>query len=227
MIFTENQKTILSVDFDRDSTCRQKCPYCYVENMENIYPTYLAKVERNSEKSENYEKFADKLNKEYEKIKKSRAKKYKRMEKVPVRIYGSGDFVPSHYEWLKLLDFRFFMFSKNLCFEDYVEYIPKLLKIDNLTMLNLSFDKYRLDKYSNIEEYKDQSKIRINFTGTPDEFEEHKDEYHFDVFFNIDKRKKKGREKASEFEETCPAECGKLDLQKACTYCNKCTGVQI
>jgi len=45
--------------------------------------------------------------------------------------------------------------------------------------------------------------------------------YEFDVFFNIVKTKT-GKEAASHHKEACPADAGKLRLQKACSYCNKC-----
>ncbi len=101
--FTGNQKTILSIDFDRGSTCMQTCDYCYVNNMERIYPSYLSKITRNSEKTktpEGRKEFADSLNSEYTKARNSKSKQFEHLDRIPVRVYGSGDFVPEHYETL-------------------------------------------------------------------------------------------------------------------------------
>ena len=113
--FTENTKTILSVDFDRQSTCLQFCDYCYVDTMERIYPTYLNKITKNSMIAKNNpQKITESLNLEYKKYRSSRSKKYRRLEKLPVRIYGSGDYLPIHLKVLKQLKFKFFIISKNV-----------------------------------------------------------------------------------------------------------------
>ena len=95
--FTMNSKTLLSVDFARFKTCPQICDYCYVGNLERIYPAYASKLKTNDKWSkDNPTTFGLQLNAEYEKKRKSKAKNYKRLDKLPVRIYGSGDFIPEH-----------------------------------------------------------------------------------------------------------------------------------
>lgn len=92
-VFTKNSKTVLSIDFDRISTCPQICSYCYVGNMERIYPTYKAKIERNANLAkENPGNFAEQLNNEYGQLRKSKSKNYLNLNKLPVRVYGSGDY---------------------------------------------------------------------------------------------------------------------------------------
>ena len=97
--FTNNSKTVLSIDFDRAKTCNQICDYCYVGNLERIYPAYWDKMKRNSNwATTKPETFAKQLNKEYEKLRNSKAKQYTRLDKLPVRMYGSGDYV-----WIRRL----------------------------------------------------------------------------------------------------------------------------
>jgi len=166
--FTVNQKTILSVDFDRGSTCIQKCDYCYVNNMERIYPTYLAKIRRNTKMVERRpEEFARKLNEEYEDAKKSRAKAFDRLDHLPIRLYGSGDFIPQHLKFIKNLDFKFFMFSKNLIRKEYEGYLGAFLQdIPNLTRINLSFDLSNLGNYQGIvNTFGSYSKLGLCFTA--------------------------------------------------------------
>ena len=163
--------------------------------------------------------FADKLNSEYEKCLKSKAKKYEKLDAdFPIRIYGSGDFIPEHLIWLEKLNFKFFIISKNLTRPEYKQYIDKVLKLKNITVLNMSFDAQNIGNYEDI----DNSKIKYTFTGTPQEFIDVKDTKHFDTFFNINKRIKKENEIASKFTESCPADVKKIPLRLACTVCNKC-----
>ena len=105
--FTMNSKTLLSVDSDRFKTCPQICDYCYVGNLERIYPAYKSKLTRNTDwAKKDAAGFAAALNNEYRKYRKSSSVKFERLDKLPARIYGSGDFVPEHLEFMKLLDFK-------------------------------------------------------------------------------------------------------------------------
>ena len=222
--FTDNQKTILSLDFDRNSTCMQTCSYCYVDNMERIYPAYKAKIERNTKKlTENPVAFAENLNEDYKKKKKSKAKRYEGLNKLPVRIYGSGDFKPVHMLTLKGLDFKFFMISKNLTTPTLRSKVEELRGIENLTSLVLSFDNANImTNYNAVKQHYGKSKIKFAFTGLPDSFKDWKDMgYKFDVFFNIS-HKKEHVAQAKTFKERCPADTSELALQKACTKCSKC-----
>jgi len=221
--FTGNQKTILSIDFDRNSTCLQNCSYCYVDNMERIYPAYLQKIQRNTKRvKDDAVDFAKRLNNEYTKARKSKAKQFDRLDKIPVRVYGSGDFIPEHLEFLKELKFPFFMISKNLTTNDLKQYIPELLKIPNLTTLRLSFDDANINNYSPIKQYYNTDRIGFCYTGLADGFAKQKqDGYKFDVFFNIS-HKHAEQDKAGTHKEHCPTDVGGLALQKACTFCNRC-----
>lgn len=223
--FTENQKTILSVDFDRESTCIQICDYCYVETMERIYPAYLDKIKRNSAfmtTKQGQIDFAERLNMEYEKARNSKSKMLQRLDRISVRIYGSGDFITEHYEVLKRLKFKFFVISKNVTTKGLKSYIPKLLSLDNLTSLCLSFDNQNMTTYKGVKSYFNKDKIKFMFTGLPDSFQSWKNMgLEFNVFFNI-KKTKVEKMKARSFKERCPADVGEMKLQKACTYCNKC-----
>ena len=83
-IFTTNSKTILSLDFDRISTCDQICDYCYVGQLEKIYKAYKPKIERNELLAkDNPKQFASDLNAEYRKLRKSKA------------VLGRADCLPS------------------------------------------------------------------------------------------------------------------------------------
>ena len=221
--FTDNQKTILSIDFDRESTCKQICSYCYVDNMERIYPAYLEKIKRNTRKvNENAENFANTLNDEYTKRRKSKSKKYERLDKLPVRLYGSGDFIPKHLEFINKLKFKFYIISKNLTRPELQRYIPILLGNPNLTNLRLSFDAQNMCNYKNLSGYYGTDRVSLCYTGMPDEFEEQKKlGFKFDTFFNISDKKIE-REKAKKFNESCPCDAGVMKLQKSCTYCNRC-----
>ncbi len=223
--FTGNQKTILSVDFDRASTCMQTCTYCYVNNMERIYPSYLGKTIRNSEKtktSERRKEFADSLNSEFTKARNSKSKQFDGLARIPVRIYGSGDFIPDHYEVLDQVNFKFYMISKNLTNSNMNLWIDKLLSIDNLTKLRLSFDNQNMGNYKLVEQLYGRDRIGFAFTGIPEDFIKQKESgYKFDVFFNISK-KSIDVQKARKNKEQCPADTKLINLQKACTKCSKC-----
>ncbi len=223
--FTGNQKTILSIDFDRGSTCMQTCSYCYVNNMERIYPSYLGKVQRNSELLKTFEgiqEFTTRLNDEYRKARKSKSKQYERLEKLPVRIYGAGDFIPIHIEFLKNLNFKFFMISKNLTTDKLSPYIHQLLEIPNLTSLRLSFDDSNMENYEKVKHLHGSDRIGFTYTGLPDHFQEWKEKgFKFDMFFNIS-HKKEEINKARAHKERCPVDTDNLALQKACTYCARC-----
>jgi hypothetical protein len=166
--------------------------------------------------------FVDKLNNEYKKSRKSKSKQFERLNKLPIRIYGSGDFVPNHLEFLKNLTFPFFIISKNLTTQSMLPFVKNLLAIKKMTSLLLSFDSTNIVNYKNTEKFLKQDRIKFCYTGISDEFLELKEKgFYFDVFFNIDKKKKE-RIKASQFKESCPVDAGKLALQKACSFCNKC-----
>lgn len=226
--FTTNSKTILSVDFHRDPTCLQRCNYCYVDNMERIYPAYEDKIWRNAEQITNTEgqkQFAQQLNTEYRKARRSDAKAYKRLEKLPVRIYGSGDYMRDHFEWIKRLQFKFFLISKNLTRPDHYDDILKLFGLDNLTTLVLSFDNQNLmQNYAHLKGLIGSDRIQFSFTGETDHFAQWKDMgYHFDIFFNIlSKRHKEQAKAAKHSKQACPAEAGFLDNKRACSHCHRC-----
>lgn len=220
--FTQNSKTILSVDFDRESTCGRQCAYCYVETMERIYPAYLPKVKKNSEWAKgNGKQFAEALNTTYKKLLNSKSKVYRRLSKLPVRIYGSGDFIPEHSWFLIDLDFRFFIISKNLTKPEIKTYIERLIGLENLATIVLSFDNENINNYKGVSGYKDHPKIKFSYTGTADDFEQIKKNYEFDIFFNINKKAEE-REKSAKFAEACPCDSGKLAHSESCSYCSKC-----
>lgn len=221
--FTQNSKTIISLDFDRESTCGQRCPYCYVNTMERIYPSYLEKIKRNSVwAKENGKQFAVTLNADYKKLEKSKSKDYKRLKKLPVRIYGSGDFIPEHAWFLIDLEFQFFIISKNLTRPETKTYIARLLTLENLTTICLSFDDQNIDNYKGVSGYFGKPKIKFSYTGTADGYAEKVAlGFTFNIFFNIDKKKSE-REKSALIAEACPCDSGKLEHKESCSYCSKC-----
>ena len=221
-LFTYNQKTILSLDFDRQSTCYQFCDYCYVDGMERLYPSYLNKIEKNSTKvTSKPSMMADQLNDEYSKYRRSRSKQFSRLDKVPVRIYGSGDYIPIHFNLLKKLNFKYFIISKNLTQKNMSLEIVKLLSLPELTTLVLSFDEQNMDTYDNVKSLYNKDRIKFAFTGLADDFQEWKKDYNFDIFFNISKKKLE-KEKSLTHKEHCPCDSGVMKLQKSCTFCSKC-----
>jgi len=222
-IFTQNSKTILSVDFDRKTTCGQHCSYCYVENMERIYPAYKNKIIRNATwAKENGKDFAVKLNQEYRKLENSRSAVYKRLSKLPIRIYGAGDFISEHTWFLIDLDFKFFIISKNLTTLQYKTYVERLLTLDNLTSIVLSFDEQNILNYKGVSGYLGKDRMKFAFTGIEADFNKRKSEgFVFDIFFNISKKKVE-REKSAQHKEACPCDSGKLAHKESCSYCSKC-----
>lgn len=220
--FTSNSKTILSVDFNRNTTCPQICNYCYVENMERIYPAYSAKINNNYEWALNTpDNFAAQLNTEYWKLRQSKAKAWKRLNTLPVRIYGSGDYIPIHYEFLSKLTFKFFIISKSLTLKTMLVHINKLMDLPNLTSIVLSFDKQNIKNYNNVKNFYKNDRFKFAYTGMPEEFEEIKKLYNFDIFFNIG-RKKVDLLKSTNFKEQCPCDSGILAHNESCSFCNKC-----
>jgi len=222
--FTNNSKTVLSIDFDRITTCNQICDYCYVENLERIYPAYWNKMKRNSNWATTKPKtFAQQLNTEYGKLRNSKAKQYLRLNRLPVRIYGSGDYVSKHYQFLKELTFKFYIISKNLTGANMHQELEKLLQLENLTNVLLSFDNQNiLANYKVAQSYRSHSNISFAFTGLSEDCSNWlKEGYLFDIFFTIG-RTKEERLKARNIKAQCPCDSGLLAHNESCTYCNKC-----
>jgi len=221
--FTQNSKTILSIDFDRFATCPTICSYCYVGNMERIYPAYKEKIERNVNwAKDNPDNFAKQLNLEYRKLRKSRAKSFRRLNKLPVRVYGSGDYHPIHYEWMKKVEFKFYIISKTLTLPHMHDELRKLLKLKNLTKICLSFDEYNLENYKSNKKFSKRDKINFAYTGMADEFNGVKSNgYHFNIFFNIS-GKKIEQAKSRTIQEQCPCDSKSLAHAESCSVCNKC-----
>ncbi|KKM71366.1 hypothetical protein LCGC14_1431300 [marine sediment metagenome] len=221
--FTQNSKTILSIDFDRFATCPTICSYCYVGNMERIYPAYKAKIENNVNwAKDNPENFAAQLNTEYRKHRKSKAKNYSGLEKLPVRVYGAGDYHPIHYEWMKKVEFKFFIISKTLTLPHMHNELRKLLKLKKLTKVCLSFDQHNLENYRINKKFFKKDKINFAYTGMADEFNSVKSKkYNFDIFFNIS-NKRIEKEKSRLIKEQCPCDSGVLAHNKSCSICSKC-----
>lgn len=222
--FTKNQKTILSVDFNRDETCPQICDYCYVDQMERIYQAYADKIKRNvSWSEEDPDNFARQLNNEYAWCRKSSAKAYKKLDNLPVRIYGSGDYIPEHYAWLSQLEFKFYIISKSLTFPGMDEEREKLLGLPNLTNIVLSFDNQNIDNYDDVKHLYKTDRFQFAFTGENIDWQLQTEfnDREFGIFFNTG-RKNSDKEFSAKVTESCPTDGGKLDLQKACAVCNKC-----
>jgi len=221
--FTQNSKTILSVDFDRFTTCPQICNYCYVGNMERIYPAYKQKIERNANwAKDNPDNFAETLNNEYKKLRKSDAKIFKNLEKLPVRIYGSGDYHPIHFKWLEKLEFKFYIISKSLTNAILEKELEKLLELKNLTKITLSFDAENIHNYFKCLKFFGKDKINFAYTGIADDFNVLKLKgYEFNIFFNISDKKIE-QEKSRKIKEQCPCDSKLIEHNESCTKCNKC-----
>ena len=222
--FTENSKTLLSIDFDRFTTCPQICEYCYVGNLERLYPAYKAKIKRNDNRSkENPTTFAQQLNSEYKKLRKSKSKKYTKLDKLPVRVYGSGDFIPDHLLWLNQLEFKFYLISKSLTNLGYHKYIKQLLEIPNLTKIILSLDDQNLMNYDLIKHFKGADRFGLAYTGMADDYNHHvaTGKLSATIFFNIS-NKHTEKAKSRLIKEQCPCDSGVLKLAKSCSFCNKC-----
>lgn len=221
-IFTNNRKTILSVDFHRNS-CKNICSYCYVDTLERIYPAYKKKLETNYNKAlTDPESFATSLNEEYKKALQSKSKKYSRLNKLPIRIYGSGDFIPVHKKFLEKLTFKYFIISKTLTLKSTDAIRKELLNINNLQSLVLSFDNDNINNYSNVSHLFKSNKVKFSFTGTNEDINRHKASgLKFNIFFNIDK-KQSSIKLARNHKEQCPCDTKLIKSDEACTYCNKC-----
>lgn len=223
-IFTKNSKTILSVDFDRQGTCPQMCDYCYVDNMENIYPAYLEKIQRNNSWiKDNPDNFARQLDNEYRKHRKSKSKAMKRLEKMPVRIYGSGDYIPEHYAFMSGVSFNFYVISKSLTMKSMASELKKLRALPNLTRIVLSFDNQNIKNYENVKHLYKEDGIQFAFTGTGEDWtlQTEFNGREFGIFFNIG-RKKVDKEFNRSVKQACPALAEKIPHAKACSMCNKC-----
>lgn len=222
-IFTRNSKTIISIDFDRTNTCPQICDYCYVENTERIYKSYSKKLKTNYELAlKDPSDFAKQLNSEYTKLKNSKSKQNLLINKLPVRVYGSGDYIPGHLNFLKNLNFKFYIISKSLTLSTMKNQIEELLKLNNLTSIVLSIDSQNKSNYDKIKEFKGKDRFKLAFTGTNEQYEErlaNGEEY--DIFFLISD-KKKDREYARKFKSQCPCDTRLVAHEAACTKCNKC-----
>ena len=220
--FTANSKTILSLDFNRDKTCSQICGYCYVENMERIYPSYSAKTLRNYNWAlTDPEGFANQLNTEYWKLRNSKSEKWKRLNTLPVRIYGSGDYIPGHLKFLSKLTFKFFIISKTLTLKTMQSQVEQLFKLPNLTSIVFSFDSDNLSNYTNVKKYFNQDRCKFSYTSMPSEFSDVHTKKSFDIFFNIG-NKKVDKEASATYKEQCPCDSGMLAHAESCSHCNKC-----
>lgn len=223
-VFTKNSKTILSVDFDRRGTCPQFCDYCYVDNMERIYPAYLEKIQKNNSWSlENPTTFARKLDNEYVKARKSKAKSLQRLEKMPVRIYGSGDYIPEHYQFLSQVNFKFYVISKSLTLPEFDKELERLIRLPNCTNVILSFDNENIKNYEGVKHLKSKDCIRFAFTGDKTDWcvQTEYNNRSFNIFFNIGK-KKVDVEYNKKVKEACPALAKRIPHDKACSVCNLC-----
>jgi len=192
--------------------------------MENIYPAYLEKIQKNNSWStDNPTTFARQLNTEYRKRRKSKSKKMKRLDKLPVRIYGSGDYIKSHFDWLCILNFNFYIISKSLTMKEFSDDLTKLRQLQNLTRIVLSFDTENIKNYENVKHLYKTDGIQFAFTGDKEDWLLQTEFNHreFGIFFNIGK-KKADKEFNRSVRESCPALSDKLAHNKACSYCNKC-----
>lgn len=222
-VFTQNSKTILSIDFDRTKTCETICSYCYVANMERIYPAYKNKTTENNKMAlENPDNFARQLNTEYRQHRKSKSKVYSRLSKLPVRVYGSGDYIQQHYDFLKNLEFKFYIISKSLTNSRMAEEIGKLLLLPNLTKIVLSYDSHNINNYEYLKGLFGNKRITFAYTGMADEFTKvNETGLRFDIFFNISDKKVE-KEKSQKIIEQCPCDSGALAHKESCSFCNKC-----
>lgn len=193
--------------------------------MERIYPAYGDKIRGNSDKViADPRAFAETLNLEYAKAIKSKAKDYDGLEKLPVRIYGSGDYIKEHLAVLQHLNFKFFLISKTLTEAAFQEDLDEILKIPNCTSVVLSFDTHNIARtYKVVESRFKQPYIKFSYTGTVDDILVERDFLNrkFNIFFNIG-NKKSEKEASKAIKWRCPADSGELALKKACTVCHKC-----
>jgi hypothetical protein len=196
----------------------------YVDNMENIYPAYLAKIQRNNSwATDNADNFARQLDNEYRKARKSRSKKMKRVEKLPVRLYGSGDYIKEHYDFISKLTFKFYIISKSLTMESMQEELETLRQLPNLTNIVLSFDNENIKNYEVVKDLYGNDGIQFAFTGEKDDWiiQTEWNKRKFGIFFNIG-RKNVDIEYNKTVREACPDLAGKINHDKACSHCNRC-----
>jgi len=193
--------------------------------MENIYPKWKEKIYRNALKAkETPKQFADKLNLEYNYLINSKQKKLRRLSKIPIRIYGSGDYISEHFDFLTNLRFPHFIISKNLTTKKYINEIEKLDKYDkNLTSIVLSYYINNIDNYIIKNNLKIQNtRIKLSFTGNSEEYYKVINKgFKFDIFFNT-LRTKQGIEQSRKIKEQCPCDSKLIEHNESCTYCNKC-----
>ncbi len=225
-VFTRNSKTVISLDFERTSTCSQICTYCYVKNTERMYKSYLPKITENAEFAiKDPALFAETLNNEYRKLINSKQKITEGLHKLPVRLYGSGDYIKEHYEFIKLLDFNFYIISKNLTLNSYQSELLKVSNLPNLTNILLSFDSQNISNYTDVSNFVKQNNItkyKFAFTGLADEFTTIKQTYPvWNIFFNISEKNIE-KDKSKLIREQCPCDSGALSSEKSCTKCSKC-----
>lgn len=187
--------------------------------MEKYIKHYTSNTDKNCEMAtENPEDFAQQCNNTLRKLKTSKAKDWQALKiGRPIRIYGVGDYVPQHYEFLKELDFDFYIISKSII--RYKE-IDKVLQLNNLSKLVLSYYSGNLNLYTT--EYYEEPKINYAFTGTSEEFSNAlANRGHFDLFYNIEKNKA-GYAAAKQYRNACPVDSGRLELAEACVTCSRC-----
>jgi hypothetical protein len=194
-----------------------------VATTERIYKAYAEKLQHNYKWAlENPKQFADALNSEYKKLRNSKIKKLERLNKLPVRIYGSGDYIPGHLKFISELNFKSYLISKSLTMKTMVPQIDELLKVTNLVNIVLSFDKSNIKNYENVKHLLNTDRFTFSFTGLPTEFDEIKRKgYTFNIFFNISDKKSE-RLLAQQFKEQCPCDSGVLEHNLSCSVCNKC-----
>lgn len=224
-VFTMNSKTVISIDFDRKTTCSQICNYCYVANTERMYKSYGPKILTNAEMAvANPTDFAATINDEYTKLKNSKAKALANLHKLPVRLYGSGDYIKQHFEFISKLTFNAYIISKNLTIADNHPEIQKLENLSNITSILLSFDLQNISNYAATLKYilaNNITKAKFAFTGLPDDFNNIKKDKKFNIFFNISEKKIE-KAKSRLFLEQCPCDSGAIKLENSCAKCSKC-----
>lgn len=192
--------------------------------MENIYPSYLDKIKRNNSwVLDNAEHFAQQLDNEYLKARRSKAKGLSRVDKLPVRIYGSGDYIKEHYGFLSKVNFKFYVISKSLTLPEFSEELDKVRQLPNCTRIVLSFDNENIGNYDSVKHLYRSDGIQFAFTGEVMDWTIQNEILgrEFGIFFNIDK-KKKDIEASRKIKQTCPALSGKIPHADACSICNRC-----
>jgi len=210
MILTKNSKTGWSLDFDRKSTCEHNCRYCYVTQMEKIYPAYYDKVVRNGKMAKwQNGKMIKMLNEELEKKK----------LKTPLRVYGGGDFQPEHMEIFRHIATTCYIISKNLTLKKNLEFLKELISIKNVTRILLSYDTQTLHRNRPIIE---SDKIKYCFTGEVEQYKEYvENKFNFDIYFNV-RKTKAAKAIAAFISIACPCDAGCIKHDLACLQCRRC-----